>query len=398
MNKFTAVSFFCGAGGMDLGFIQAGFEIKAAWDWDNYAVQSYYENIGDHVNQMDIKEMTYDDIPKADVWLFGFPCQDLSVAGKQKGLYEGERSSMFFHVMRLLQEVREIEPENLPSIIMAENVKGLKPYLGALEEEYAKQGYKMQFQLFNSKYWGVPQNRERYFVVGVREDLPQTFEFLEEQKEYIPKLSSVLETEVDEKYYVSDEKAADILSRFQFPKGEVVSEPLKFLDRNQNVLPTYSMCLDTAQTNGVAIPHGTVIGTKDFGKSKAHTDVCPTLLATDYKEPKLTIIEEPQIVKVGDLSVDWNNDRMKRVFSTEGISPTVTTDTGGWTQIKVLDESKYRVRKLTPREYMRLQGFPEDYRIVVSNTQMYKQMGNAVTVPKAKGTALKIKEYLEGLK
>lgn len=78
--------FFCGCGGMGVGFLNAGYKIAGAWDFDKYAVQSYDHNVGHHVKQADIKEMTWQDVPFAHVWAFGFPCQDLSVAGKQAGL------------------------------------------------------------------------------------------------------------------------------------------------------------------------------------------------------------------------------------------------------------------------------------------------------------------------
>ena len=127
---------------------KAGFKILKAWDFDRFAVQTYRENIGDHVEQADIKELHIEDIPKATAWAFGFPCQDLSVAGKQAGIklectdcgevwevdskhYTGEnacpkcgggnyraatRSGMFFEIMRLLQEAAEKEPDKLPKM------------------------------------------------------------------------------------------------------------------------------------------------------------------------------------------------------------------------------------------------------------------------------------------
>lgn len=96
---------------------------------------------------------------------------------------------------------------------MAENVKALRPLLPILEAEYAKRGYRTYYTMFNSKFWGVPQNRERYFVVGVRNDLPGDFAFPVEQHDYVPKLSSVLETDVEEKFYISDEKAKVIIDQ-----------------------------------------------------------------------------------------------------------------------------------------------------------------------------------------
>ena len=117
---------------------------------------------------------------------------------------------MFFEIMRLLDETEAEQPENMPSVLMAENVKGLKPYIPALEQEFKKRGYTAHVQLFNSKYWGVPQNRERYYIVGTR-DKAATFQFPQEQHEAAPKLSSVLDTQVDEKYYIDDAKAQTII-------------------------------------------------------------------------------------------------------------------------------------------------------------------------------------------
>ncbi|MGC5327015.1 DNA cytosine methyltransferase [Brevibacillus sp. SYSU BS000544] len=205
--------FFCGAGGMGLGFKQAGFDVVGAWDVDRYAVATYKENVGSYVLQKDITEMTYLDIPYAEVWTFGFPCQDLSYAGRRVGLIEGKRSSLFFEVMRLLDETIENQPENLPYILLAENVKGLKTYLSVLEEEFGKRGYSMYAELFNSKYWGVPQNRERYFVVGVNHVIEDDFTFPEQMINNIPNLSSILEPYVDEKYYIDDQKAKTVLTQ-----------------------------------------------------------------------------------------------------------------------------------------------------------------------------------------
>ena len=246
MSGLKVNDFFCGCGGMGLAFQKAGFEIAGAWDYDKHAVQSYRENVGNHVQKADIREMKWSDIPRADVWAFGFPCQDLSVAGGGKkgmvikcqdcgcvqeiepGEYDGNnrcpecggnnikadsRSGCFFEMMRLLQETEEHAPENMPAVIIAENVKGLKPYLNVLEIEYRKRGYKAHYQLFNSKYWNVAQSRERYAVVGTRETENLSFAFPVEQHEFIPKLSSFLDENVDEKYYIEDSKAKTILKQ-----------------------------------------------------------------------------------------------------------------------------------------------------------------------------------------
>jgi DNA (cytosine-5)-methyltransferase 1 len=135
-RKLKVNDFFCGCGGMGIAFKNAGYEIAGAWDFDKYAVETYRANVGDHVQKADIKELHQADIPQADVWAFGFPCQDLSVAGKQRGMilkcedcgeeveinpeeYTGNtkcpvcggenfkaasRSGCFFEMMRLLEE------------------------------------------------------------------------------------------------------------------------------------------------------------------------------------------------------------------------------------------------------------------------------------------------------
>lgn len=236
--------FFCGCGGMGTAFLKAGFAHGGAWDFDKYAIQSYQKNVHPNATLADIRKMTWEDIPGADTWTFGFPCQDLSVAGKQKGLvlecedcgeeftidpetYTGNadcpkcggktksksRSGCFFEMMRLLDEVQEHTPEYMPAVILAENVKGVKPYLGILEAEYKKRGYTAHIQMFNSKYWGVAQSRERFAIVGTRDDLNLEFEFPEEQHNYIPPLSDFMEKNVEEKYYIPDDKARTIIEQ-----------------------------------------------------------------------------------------------------------------------------------------------------------------------------------------
>lgn len=129
------------------------------------------------------------------------------------GSYQAaSRSGMFFEMMRLLDETAGEAPEHLPKALFIENVKGLKPYIPALEAELEKRGYTAHIRLYNSKYWGVPQNRERYFIIGLREGAG-CFSFPEEKHGTVPKLSSILEKDVAEKYYISDEKAQTVIAQ-----------------------------------------------------------------------------------------------------------------------------------------------------------------------------------------
>lgn len=426
MKTVRVNDLFCGAGGMGIGFKQAGFRLAGAWDFDKYAVASYGHNVSPKVKQADITQMTYEDMPYADVWTFGFPCQDLSVAGKQAGLFEGKRSGLFFEVMRLLDETIENDIDSLPSVIMAENVKGLKPYLEVLEAEYKKRGYKMYVTLYNSKYWGVPQNRERYFVVGVHESIDKEFFFPEQQENYIPRLSTVLESEVDEKYYISDEKSKTILNKFNDLKDVAHSAPLKFLNRNQNELPNYAMCVDCSQTNGVAVKEDPKIinvgnlnpSGKGMNGNVIHEGGLSSTLTTNKGEGIKVMVESvaTDVLEIAkqtrpneELNVkiqpNWNIRPYRMDARKSGLSELNVCYEGneGFTCTashanKIYGEStNYRVRKLTPREYARLQGFPETFELVVSNSQAYKQFGNAVTVNVSRAIAERIKMFLLSL-
>lgn len=320
---YTLNSFFAGAGGFDLGFLNAGYKIVGAYEWDKYAVESYQANIDPGVKVTDVTEMTGADLQKADVWTFGFPCQDLSNNGVKTGLIDGYRSKTFFEVMRLLGEVEE-----KPRILLAENVRGLKKYLHILEDEYNKAGYKMYYTLYNSKYWNVPQSRDRYFVVGVRNDIEETFHFPEEQHEHVPVLYDFLEEDVPEQFFMK--------------------RPLNFIELG---MEGQAIMIREAVKKGYSLAN------------------------------------------IGDtINITYPNSNTRRGRIGKQISQTLST---GLEHVIVLKDG--RTRRFTPREYARLQGFPESYKQVVSNTQFYKQLGNAVTVPVAEAIANQIKRFLANL-
>lgn len=349
--------FFCGAGGMGLGFKQAGFEIAGAWDFDKYAVENYKANVGDHVQQAEITQMVGADIPDADVWAFGFPCTDISIAGEKAGMIKGEtRSGLFYEVMRLLGEVG-----NRPKILLAENVKALRPLLPVLEEEYKKAGYRMYSTLLNSKYWGVPQNRERYFVVGVCTDIAAEFEFPKQQTEYVPKLKDILEGSVDEKYYIADHLVKRVLQEAEKRLDIKIAGRITRY-KNDQMNRVYD-------TDGIA----------------------PTALVVSGGGREHKILEEAQ-----SLFTTQQNEVAYACVSSyyKGISP---SDVGNAKRTHIVEDNPFRVRKLTPREYARLQGFPDDFKQVVSNTQFYKQMGNAVTISVANAIATEIGSFLGSL-
>jgi DNA-cytosine methyltransferase len=315
----------------------------------------------------------------------------------------------------------------MPAFILAENVKGLRPYLGVLGEEYEAIGYKMHVQMYNSKYWGVPQSRERYYVVGVRADLDIEFQHPAEQTSYIPVLSSVLQTDIPEKYYMPDEKATKIIEQAMLRVNELRGVHATLtpdrVERRQNGRrsreseePMFTL---TAQDiHGVIQELQTVYTDKDgcayccdanYAKGTSPGDVGSgrrtQIIEEDVREAIREIAAgtlevssiEPEIDMMGLLEIK-GKDQIRRVYDPNGLSPTLTAVQGGHHEVKTFDYNRFRVRKLTPREYARLQGFPDDFQFVCSDSQLYKQFGNAVTVNVAEAVANRMRVTLEGSK
>ena len=169
------IDFFAGVGGIRLGLEQAGHECVGFCEYDKFARTAYkamYDTKGEWECH-DIRAASIVDLPRADLWCFGFPCQDISVAGKQKGLQEGERSGLFYEIMRLLAGLRK---EDRPQWLLCENVKNLLSIGNGFDfarvlTEMGGNGYSIQWQVLNSKDFGVPQNRERVFIIGYLGDI-----------------------------------------------------------------------------------------------------------------------------------------------------------------------------------------------------------------------------------
>ena len=162
------VSLFSGAGGMDLGFIQAGHDIVWANDVDGNCAETYRRNIGNHFVHGDIHHIPTDDIPECDAVIGGFPCQGFSQANMRKELND-ERNKLY------LEFVRVVRDKN-PKYFIAENVRGLVSYdngsvIRTIVENFSALGYKVEFRVFNAADFGVPQNRFRVIIAGIRDDI-----------------------------------------------------------------------------------------------------------------------------------------------------------------------------------------------------------------------------------
>lgn len=163
----TFIDFFAGIGGFHSGFEKAGMKCIGWCEFDKYAQKSYqaiYDTEGLWFKD-DIRKVRGWELPRSAVWTFGFPCQDVSVAGKQKGIKRGTRSGLFFEIMRLLDEAED----NKPRWLIAENVKNLLSIEGGwgfftVLSEMEARGYSIEWKVYNSKDYGVPQNRERVYI------------------------------------------------------------------------------------------------------------------------------------------------------------------------------------------------------------------------------------------
>ena len=488
------IDFFAGIGGFRKGMELAGHECAGFCEFDKFATASYismhllteeqrkelgklpikqrqkeilkekYRNGEWYAN--DIRRVYAGDIPKSDCWCFGFPCQDISVAGKQAG-FQGNRSSLFFRVMYL---VGQLEEEDKPTYLFIENVKNLLSVNGGwdfarLLIEMDAGGYDAEWQVLNSKDFGVPQNRERCFIIGHLRGRSTAKVFPIERKDGKNSVSLNLfgclngRNSQRDRVYSGDGLAPTISTK---PGG--------------NTEPKVSILFDTSY-----------IG--QDGKVRVYENICPTLTSRDYKEPRSVGV----VCNVNPSGKGMNGN----VYDSIGLSPTLTTNKGegnkiaipvltpdraekrqngrrfkedgepmftltgqdrhgvavevkeatkqGYAECRVgvdsvnfsmpnsttrrgrvgreiantLDTScnqgifvqvseeltvyavwyeKYQcyiaIRKLTPKECFRLQGWSDDYfekaQFVNSDSQLYKQAGNGVTVSVIKAIAEKL--------
>ncbi|MFF2886664.1 DNA (cytosine-5-)-methyltransferase [Paenibacillus sp. NPDC057967] len=450
--SFKYIELFAGIGGFRQALGTLGGECVFASEIDPFATKAYRALYGETSElHGDITAIDAGDIPDHDVLVGGFPCQAFSVAGQRKG-FEDTRGTLFFEIARIANVKK-------PRLILLENVKGLLSHDGgqtfdtmcaALNDI----GYAIDFHVLNSKHYGVPQNRERIFIVASREAALDPW-VLSKSNDVVTKakrrateagvrtfnfewptdgavtsrLRDVLETNVDEKYYLSDEKTAKLVTQLS---GREDLRQVGYVGENVQGNRVYNVdgvgATLAAQTGGLG------------GKG-------------------VSLITESPII-AGSLD-HYGNDQMNRVYSIEGVAPTITVVSGGGREQKIAEPCvndrgtlrlnmggvsvavdanytkgmdkhsqrthvlepytviqkthstcttvkynqtgtlqvarldkvpqavegtpRYRIRKLTPLECWRLQGFSDSSHETVklagvSDSQRYKQAGNAVTV------------------
>ncbi|MCP1288308.1 DNA (cytosine-5-)-methyltransferase [Mammaliicoccus sciuri] len=307
------IDLFSGIGGFRSALEMNGHECLAFAEIDKYARQSYKAiyNTEDEQEWHDVTRITDDDFRhfknKADIIVGGFPCQAFSIAGKRKG-FEDTRGTLFFEIARAIKEIQ-------PSYVLLENVKGLFSHdggrtFGTIIQTLDELGFITEWGLFNSKYWGVPQNRERVYILATRKDKykePLLFDLVKQQTEVTTRLIDVLEDEVDEKYYLSEEK-------------------------------TKKLTLDH-DLSGDIEPAINVLGNTSITGYRAHDvhdadGISPTIATRDYKGPKQVAIK--QIGNIVDNKGTYGgNPQRGRVYNSEGLSPALNCMRGGGLEPKI---------------------------------------------------------------
>ncbi|CUB09864.1 DNA (cytosine-5-)-methyltransferase [Bacillus cereus] len=308
--KFRTIDLFAGIGGIRLAFSRLGGYTVFSSEWDKFAQKTYRINYGE-VPHGDITLIDEKDIPNHDILLAGFPCQPFSQAGLKKG-FEDTRGTLFFDIARILKEKR-------PAAFLLENVKQLRGHnkgntLAVIKKTLNELDYTVFIEILAARDFGVPQNRERIFIIGFDNKkggalIPFKFPH---PKGVSTRVGDILQSNVDDKYTISDKLYAGHLRRKEMHKEK-----------------------------------GNGFGFSLFNAESPYTN---TISARYYKDGSEILIDQGP---------------------------------------------KKNPRKLTPRECARLQGFPDEFVIPVSNSQAYKQFGNSVTVSVIEAIAQNMLESME---
>jgi len=473
------LSLFSGIGAFEKALSNMGvpFTLVNYCEIDKYASKAYsiIHNEPESKNLWDITKVDTDGLEDFDLMTWGFPCQDISVAGKGAGIKEGTRSGLYYDGYRILKA-------KLPKYSIIENVKALvskkhKESFEMILKDLEDLGYTNYWKVLNAKDYGIPQNRERVFIISIRGE-HNSYEFPLPFDNGL-RLKDMLEDDVDEKYYISNEKVSKLISSLkdkQIEEGGIkVSRKGEKFESNIDIAGTL-LARDykgfgNQEMNAVAEPNKLIqVGELDIKDNERQRRVyspdgiSPNLLG---RQDSAKIIQVGNIVNTGN----FDNPQRGRIYSSDGCSPSLNTCSGGGLEPKVLEpcicasrgrnpdnpsdrttgcpteqrleintkgvsnsittvqkdnmvlepkiiqavgdrgkhsysiknhaftipanpmsdrgqmvlEPTYRIRKLTPKECFRLQGFDDTdidkcIKAGISNTQLYKMAGNSIVV------------------
>ena len=316
MSKLKVLELFDGLGACteSLKNTKIDFEVVDYVEIDKFAVKSYNAMNDTNYIPQDIKE--WDKDIDVDFIMHGSPCTDYSIAGKQEGGNEnsGTRSSLMWETVRIIEKLNPkfVMWENVKNVLSKKHKHNFDRYISRLNDL----GYTSYYKVLNTKNYGLPQNRERVFCLSIKKELDNKgFEFPKGQELKL-KLGSILEEEVDEKYYIKNERVNELINRVKNDK--------------KGVFPTKENTITSA------------LSSREH-RGQGWKDISGTLCARDYKDPKVVCVSMPK------------------------------------------ESDCLQIRKLTPRECWRLQGFSDEQfkkaEKVNSNSQLYKQAGNSISVP-----------------
>ncbi len=317
--SLTFIDLFAGIGGFRVALEKAGATCVFSSEIDKYALQVYKANFNEEVHG-DITKIKEKDIPAHDVLCAGFPCQSFSDFGKRKG-FSDPRGTLFFDILRIAKH-------HNPKVLLLENVVGLVHHNGGdtfetIKNSLSDAGYIVHWQVLDATMFGLPQKRNRVFIVALRKDISKSFTFPTGTLT-AKRMEDVMESNVDANHFLAEARYERVLK--QKAAGQC----------------QYSHFL---------------IGPNDF----AHT-----LLTSKYEHNLVVDCTKP----IGKFyNVKAKTAKSARI-------------------------NKQNVRRLTPREYGRLQGFPDDFKMPVSNKQAYRLFGNAVAVPVVAALFEEIKKVL----
>ena len=432
--------------GIEKADTQTDFECVGFSEIDKYAVSIYEKHYPNHTNYGDATKINTEDLPNFSFLVGGFPCQAFSLAGKRKG-FNDTRGTLFFEIARVLKDKRPryFLLENVRGLLSHDKGKTFQVILGVL----ADLGYYVQWAVLNSKNFGVPQNRERIFIEGYfRADCgPEVLSIrrnceADNDRQLIklnnkPQAQSVYDAngvactlsangggQGGKTGLYKINKVGNINPSGKHQSGEVLgidgicstltstdsNHPKKIMEQRINTIGKVnnSQSGKVYDVDGIAPTLCSAEGglgartglfkvnkVGNINPNKPHQSgnvydvdgVSPCLAAVDYKAP-VKIIEDPKIKKVGNVSPTGHHG--EDIFSTNGISKTLCA-TDSHRGVKIIEDSKVentsdlKIRRLTPKECERLQGFPDNWTKrgkdgeLISDTQRYKCCGNAVT-------------------
>lgn len=407
-NKLRVFEAFSGYGSQSMALrnISIDYEVVAISEIDKYAIQAYQSIHGNVLNLGDISKINVEDVPDHDLFTYSFPCQDISVAGKTQGIEHGKTRS------GLLYECRKIIEAKRPKYLLLENVKNLvgKKFKSDFDKwlEYLEGlGYTNYWDILDAKHFGVPQSRQRVFVVSI----------LGEHKPYefpnsIPldkTIKDVLEDEVDEKYYLSNDKMRSMslklnegytFEKYKKPTNKIVmSKVVQMVEVRK-----YEVGVDKLKSELKKAKEKSRLSIMDIANA---LDVKKTTVEHWFRNDNCFSIPSREIwndlktllnirtnefdKSITEFELKENEyDTSNRVYHINGVSPTLTCDTEATVKKILIPQTtdgifKYRIRKLTTKEYFRLMGLSDaDIEKIkcsgVSSSQQYKMAGNSIVV------------------